>query len=219
MASEEQVAQLRAAAVPRPAPCRPVLSQFADAASLRGDLGAVALHRPAGDDRPRASSCRRPLELVLAASLLMVVVGIPLGVLGRPLPQPLAGSRGAPRRAARRGRRRASSGRSSSSWLFSYAFDLMPVIGRLSERSSRRRASPASSSSTPPLPATGGVQGRRVAPGAAGRRAGAVGHRPGGAAHARQHRRRPTAATTSSLRAPTASRTARSPGSTRCGRR
>ena len=131
------------AAVPRPALVGPVL-----AVRDRRCCAAISGRRstPAGRSTPTSRQfLPATLELVLVASLLMVVVGIPLGVAGGAFPRPLAGSR---RRASSRcsaWSRRASSGPSSSSWC---SLRPRPDAGHRPpqrRRHPRRRASPACS--------------------------------------------------------------------------
>jgi peptide/nickel transport system permease protein len=129
MASEEQVAQLRTALFLD----RSLVAQYAEFARgvFRGDLGASLY-----TSRMVTTDLRQFLpataELVVAASLLMVLVGIPLGVLAGHYRDRW------PDHAARL---TALLGVVAPSFVwgiilvlvFSYAFDLMPVIGRLSD--------------------------------------------------------------------------------------
>jgi peptide/nickel transport system permease protein len=129
MASEEQVAQLRAALFLD----RPLIAQYVEFARnlLRGDLG-VSLYT----NRTVTTDLRQFLpataELVAAASLLMVVIGIPLGVLAGHFRDRW------PDHAARLA---ALLGVVAPSFVwaiilvlvFSYWLDLTPVIGRLSD--------------------------------------------------------------------------------------
>ncbi|MBI3708256.1 MAG: ABC transporter permease [Proteobacteria bacterium] len=129
MASEEQVAQLRAALFLD----RPLIAQYVEFARnlLRGDLG-VSLYT----NRTVTTDLRQFLpataELVAAASLLMVVIGIPLGVLAGHFRDRW------PDHAARLA---ALLGIVAPSFVwaiilvlvFSYWLDLTPVIGRLSD--------------------------------------------------------------------------------------
>jgi peptide/nickel transport system permease protein len=129
MASEQQVAQLRAALFLD----RPILVQYAEFArgAWHGDLG-VSLYTNRMVTTDLGQFLPATAELVLAASLLMIVVGIPLGVLAGHFrdrwPDHVA-------------RLAALLGIVAPSFVwaiilvlvFSYAFDLMPVIGRLSD--------------------------------------------------------------------------------------
>jgi peptide/nickel transport system permease protein len=129
MASEEQVAQLRTQLfLDRPLPAQ--YAQFLRGLAA-GDLGASTY-----TSRPVATDLRQflpaTIELVAAASLLMIGVGIPLGVLAGHFRD---------RWPDHAGRLVALLGVVTPSFvwaiflvlLFSYALDLMPVIGRLSD--------------------------------------------------------------------------------------
>ena len=129
MASEEQVAQLRSQLYLD----RPLVTQYVQflRGLVTGDLGASTY-----TSRPVATDLRQflpaTIELVAAASLLMIGVGIPLGVLAGHFRD---------RWPDHWGRLVALLGVATPSFvwaiflvlLFSYALDLMPVIGRLSE--------------------------------------------------------------------------------------
>lgn len=129
MASEEQVAQLRAQLYLD----RPLVAQYLQflRGLVAGDLGASTY-----TNRPVATDLRQflpaTIELVAAASLIMVCAGIPLGVLAGHYRD---------RWPDHVGRLVALLGVVTPSFVwaiflvlvFSYAFDLMPVIGRLSD--------------------------------------------------------------------------------------
>jgi peptide/nickel transport system permease protein len=129
MASEEQVAQLRAHLHLD----RSLVVQYAHflRGLARGDLGISTY-----TSRPVATDLRQflpaTIELVAAASLIMLCVGIPLGVLAGHFRD---------RWPDHAGRLLALLGVVTPSFvwaiflvlLFSYTLDLMPVIGRLSE--------------------------------------------------------------------------------------
>jgi len=129
MASEEQVAQLRAQLDLD----RPLVAQYARFARgvLQGDLGeSLYTNRAVTTDLRQFFPAT--IELTVAASLLMVLVGIPLGVLAGHFRDRW------PDHAARLV---ALLGVVAPSFVwaillvlvFSFAFDLMPVIGRLSD--------------------------------------------------------------------------------------
>jgi peptide/nickel transport system permease protein len=129
MASEEQVAQLRAQLYLD----RPLVAQYARflRGLAEGDLGTSTY-----TSRPVMTDLRQflpaTIELVAAASLIMILVGIPLGVLAGHFRD---------RWPDHAGRLVALLGVVTPSFvwaiflvlLFSYVLDLMPVIGRLSE--------------------------------------------------------------------------------------
>ena len=129
MASEEQVAQLRAQLYLD----RPLVAQYARflRGLAEGDLGTSTY-----TSRPVMTDLRQflpaTIELVAAASLIMILAGIPLGVLAGHFRD---------RWPDHAGRLVALLGVVTPSFvwaiflvlLFSYALDLMPVIGRLSE--------------------------------------------------------------------------------------
>ena len=129
MASEDQVAQLRTQLYLD----RPLVTQYVQflRGLVAGDLGASTY-----TSRPVATDLRQflpaTIELVAAASLLMIGVGIPLGVLAGHFRD---------RWPDHWGRLLALLGVATPSFvwaiflvlLFSYALDLMPVIGRLSD--------------------------------------------------------------------------------------
>ena len=129
MASEEQVAQLRAQLFLD----RPLVAQYVEFVRgvLHGDLGA-SLYTGRMVTIDLRQYFPATAELVIAASLLMVLVGIPLGVLAGHYRDRW------PDHAARLA---ALLGVVAPSFvwaiilvlLFAYAFDLMPVIGRLSD--------------------------------------------------------------------------------------